>query len=77
MNVLEILGRLSRARENVKLAQREIGKAEQALLEREETLAGKRPGPAPISRLAIKEALVRAKQAVADLETLVENTKTR
>lgn len=75
MNVLEILGRLSRARENVKLAQREIGKAEQGYLEREETLAGKLPGPAPVPRLAVMEALVRAKQAVADLETLVENTK--
>ncbi len=72
MDHLESLGRLSRANENVKIAQREISQAMQALMEREETLAGNRPGPPPVPRLAIKEALVRAKQAVADLQTLVE-----
>ena len=71
MNALEILGRLSRARETVKIAQRAIGQAEQLVLERD--VGGWRMAPTPHP---IREALVRAKQAVADLETLVENTKT-
>ena len=76
MNALEMLGRLSRARENVKLAQREIGSAEQALLGRTEALGATtlRCNP-PCLQESLTEALKRAHQAVADLQTLVETTE--
>lgn len=72
MNVkpLEFLGRLTRAKGSVKIAQEEIDAAMQLALERE-----------PIERqdidlsASVATALVNAHQAVADLEALGEMLK--
>jgi hypothetical protein len=70
VNALEFLGRLARAKENVKIAQREINAAMQLVLERK-----------PIRRENldlsgyVATAMISAEQAVADLQTLGENLK--
>ncbi len=68
---LEVLGRLARAKENVKIAQREINAAMQLVLQREPLdlevdLAG-----------YVATGLVSAEQACADLQTLGESLRSR
>jgi len=91
LTVLAILGRLCRAKENVKIAQREINEALQAIFERanprysldeaqEELAKAMGPGDAalpPLPHVAIYKALERLQAAAHDVECLAESMKAR